>query len=375
MRIIFISYDNQPDCSDPEIWMNKISAFATLMEALAEKAEIIYLKQMNFKGCVVKNKVTYLFEKSSVIKPRLPWKLNKIIKELSPDVLILSGIRSPIQVIHTRLFLGKKIIILGKHHAELPPKGLRKLFQRWADKSFDAYLFTSKENAIDWIKAGIIRNENKIFEFSGSSTLFKKVDKIESLQQTGMNGSCNFLWVGRLNANKDPITVLSGFEKYLMQVPTAKLYMIFQTDELLNDVREKINSSVALKSSVKLVGKIPYVDLQNWYSAADFFISGSHSEGGSFALVEAVACGCIPIITKIPAALKMTGNGKYAISFEPGNADDLSEKLLSLSSILKTEFSETVEQYFAENLSADSMAKQLYEYCKFIVSGKNSSKF
>jgi len=68
----------------------------------------------------------------------------------------------------------------------------------------------------------------------------------------------------------------------------------------LQEVNDTIKQSPVLWKAVSLKGKIDNDELSAWYSAADFYISGSHSEGGSYALLEAMACGCIPIVTSIP---------------------------------------------------------------------------
>ena len=81
-------------------------------------------------------------------------------------------------------------------------------------------------------------------------------------------------------------------------------------------------------------------------------------------MLEAMACGCIPVVTAIPAALKMTGDGKYGIFFEPGNTNDLAEKLGGLSSIDREEFSASVEAYFRKELSTTAIAEKLYGYCR-----------
>ncbi len=60
----------------------------------------------------------------------------------------------------------------------------------------------------------------------GSSN-FTVGDRNEMRRKTGLTGNPILLWVGRLNENKDPITVLSGFLKLLNDFPEAQLYMIF----------------------------------------------------------------------------------------------------------------------------------------------------
>src|SRR5206468_4276990 len=138
-------------------------------------------------------------------------------------------------------------------------------------------------------------------------------DKQESKVKLGMLGADNFLWIGRLNANKDPLTVLTAFEKYAIQVPSTKFYIIYQTEELLQQIKDRISKSESLMNFVILVGKKYHNELTDWYSAADFFISGSHSEAAGYALVEAMACGCIPIVTNIPSFNNITEDGKYGI--------------------------------------------------------------
>ena len=72
-----------------------------------------------------------------------------------------------------------------------------------------------------------------------------------------MRGSPAVLWVGRLNANKDPLTVLDGFERSLAWLPDAALTMIYSTDELLGQVRLRVAGAPALRARVHLVGAVP----------------------------------------------------------------------------------------------------------------------
>ena len=364
MNVVFLSYYNQLVYNSPESWIERIKTYAALMEALSRQCNVTYITQMNYEGTISKKGMDYVFLKSAHKKSFFPKRLNKKVKELQPDLVIVSGIRSPLQIMQLRWQVGKKIKIIGRHHADKPPKGFRRILQQFADKYFDAYLFTSYGNAMEWMEAGIIRNKRKIKELIEASTDFSRLDKKTSLQITGMGNGLNFLWVGRLNANKDPLSVLDGFERFLATQPEAKLYMIFHEKDMLADIEQKIARSVSLKTTVFLKGFVPHDELPAWYSAVDFYISGSHSEGGSYALLEAMACGCIPIVTAIPAALKMTGDGKYGIIFQPGNANDLAEKLKGLSSIAREEFSASIENYFRKELSTTATAEKLYGYCR-----------
>jgi hypothetical protein len=70
----------------------------------------------------------------------------------------------------------------------------------------------------------------------GVSTSFKQEEKMQARLKTGMVGDPCFLWVGRLNSNKDPLTVLAAFEKYLQVNNHARLYMIYQQNDLEKEV-------------------------------------------------------------------------------------------------------------------------------------------
>ncbi len=363
MKVVFVSYNNQSAFDSPHLWIEKIKTFAALMEELGMYCDVHYVKQINYDGSLSKNGIQYHFLRSKQEKSWFPLRINSLVKQLDPDIVIVSGIRSPLQVMQLRRKLGKNVKIIGRHHADHPPTGFRKFLQQHADKCFDAYLFTSVGNAAEWLSSGIIRNKEKIRELTEASTELSRLDKKESFHLTGMKGGLNFLWVGRLNANKDPLTILNGFEHFLAIQPEAKLYMIFHEKDMLAGVEERIDRSSLLKNSVILKGMVPHDELPAWYSAADFYISGSHSEGGSYALLEAMACGCIPIITAIPAALKMTGDGKYGIVFQPGDADGLATKLKQLPSMNREEMSRSVMEHFRNELSNEALAKKLYGYC------------
>jgi prepilin-type N-terminal cleavage/methylation domain-containing protein len=139
-------------------------------------------------------------------------------------------------------------------------------------------------------------------------------------RESGLTGSPAILWVGRLNANKDPLTVLDAFERSARDLPGATLTMIYGTEELLNAVRARVHDSAALRDRVRLIGAVPHERLAACYSAADLFITGSHHEGSGYSLMEACACGAIPIVTDIPTFRIMTAGGTVGALWTAGDA-------------------------------------------------------
>ncbi len=137
--------------------------------------------------------------------------------------------------------------------------------------------------------------------------------------------------MGRLNANKDPLTVLAGFERIVAPHPDASLTMVFGSDELLPHVQERLSASPALGRRVRLVGYVPPARLPAYYSAADIFVLGSHHESCGYALIEACACGAVPVVTSIPAFRAITGNGARGALWPPGDAAGLAHALLEMA--------------------------------------------
>ena len=73
-----------------------------------------------------------------------------------------------------------------------------------------------------------------------ASTLMVPEARGTARSACGLLGSPAVLWVGRLNADKDPLTVLAGFERALDGLPAATLTMIYSEEDQLAAVRERV---------------------------------------------------------------------------------------------------------------------------------------
>ena len=325
--------------------------------------DITIIEHIDHEGEHTANGVRYRFFRAKKGFFHLYRQTIRFIKKEHPDILYVQGLVFPFQVIALRLFLGKKYKIIVQHHAELPFSGIKKLFQRIADNCIDSYIFTAMGNAAPWISNRIIKEKNKIVELLEGSTDFVQQEKSTSRKSLDINGDPVLLWVGNLVIGKDPLTVLTGFNKYLHHNPGARLYMIYRKTEILYKVKSYIAEHELLQKAVSLVGEVNHEALAQWFSAADFYISGSHKEGSGFALIEAMACGCIPVVTAIPSFKKITNDGAVGFLFEPGNADDLYNALLKIEETDIDEYSERVSDYFKAALTFDAIAEQLHEHC------------
>ncbi|MBD0332307.1 MAG: glycosyltransferase family 4 protein, partial [Chitinophagaceae bacterium] len=169
--------------------------------------------------------------------------------------------------------------------------------------------------------SGIVSSQNKIYEVIQSSSSFRPESKPAARSKLGISGALIYLWVGRLEKNKDPLTVVKAFIRFHSVHPSVRLYMIYQTNELLEEVKALINVNDQKGEAIRLVGKVPHEALQSWYSSADFIVSGSHYEGSGIAVSEAMSCGCIPVVTDIISFRKMAGT--CGLFYKPGDENAL----------------------------------------------------
>ncbi len=348
------------DCPDPLIWLKRIQHTTVILECLARLAEVIAIYHINHRGTLKQNKVQYHFTKFGRLELLLPFRFNVYVKKLRPDVVIVHGLISPWQIIMLRWQLGNSAKIMVQHHAERPLRDIRQYFQRWADRYIYAYLFCSYDLGKQWIDAGQIKDQSKIKEVMEVSSLFYLIKKEEAKLITKVPEHLVFLWVGRLLPMKDPLLVVRTFAHFTKLNSSAKLYMIYQSDELLDDVARVINKLDA-QDSISLIGRVEHSEMLYWYNSADFIISTSHYEGSGTAICEAMSCGCIPILPSIPSFKMMTENGKCGLLFTSKDSTDLGKTLIRCSQLNLQQEKQKVLIRYSDKLSPEATAKDIYD--------------
>ncbi len=357
MKFVFASYISSNTYNDPAAWLERIRAYTGVLEAVAVNHEVISIEQINYEGDEVKNGVNYRFRMFN--KHRyFPLKLNLFISRQKPNVVFIHSLHFPLQVMLLRLMLGRKPKIIIQNHAEKPFTGIKKQLVRLAENSVNAYLFASRAMGLDWIAKGNLTSPNKIHEVMELSSFFYPIPKATARAKTGITETNAFLWVGRLDQNKDPITVIKAFLKFATVTPSACLYMLYHTEELLPEIQQLLNNEPNA-AAIKLIGKVPNDELLYWHNSVDFIVAGSRYEGSGTAVCEAMSCGCIPIVTDIFSFRMMTDNGNIGLLFEAGNEVELLAALQQINSLNISAEKEKALTYFNSTLSFESIAGRI----------------
>jgi len=364
MRILFGTYVKIPEFQQPEAWLHRIEGFKEILEHLGRGNEVLSIEQISYEGIYRFKGVEYHFKRfpyKHKLASFFPWRQHRYMSRLRPDVVIVHGLHYAIHTIQLRLKLGWKVKIIAQHHAEKPGKGIRKWIQRIASHCIDAYMFAAQEMGMEWVKAGNIKYPAKIREVMEASSIFYPEDKVQAREATKVSGETVFLWVGRLDNNKDPLTAVKAFLRFLPHKPGVRLYMIYHTAELQPAIEALLDADPAYRQAVTLVGRVPHRELQHWFNSADFVIAASHYEGSGVAVCEAMSCGCIPLLTDILSFRKMTGYGKCGWLYPPGDIEALLAVLMqTLTMDQQQERRKTLEQ-FRSQLSFEAIAQHIQE--------------
>jgi glycosyltransferase involved in cell wall biosynthesis len=292
--------------------------------------------------------------------------VDAIVKE-SANVIHVNGLIFPQLVATIREKARARTAIVVQHHGgEFPIRGSGLvgmwLRQRWKRglAAADAFSFTAAEQAEPWRAAGVL-GDQRVIEIIEAGTTMREVSRERARTAIDATGSPLILWVGRLTTNKDPLTVLDGLERALPQLPDARVLMVFGDDTLRDSVDERVRQSALLANRVLLVGRVHHDEMPNYYGAADVFVSGSHSEGSGYALIEAMSAGVVPVVTNIPSFRAIAGDA--GALWTPGDAEHFAHVLVAACSSNLNEQKSTAKTRFDRVLSWKAIgARTVAEY-------------
>jgi glycosyltransferase involved in cell wall biosynthesis len=329
VRILLLNCACDTQFTAPNELLNRYSTLTGWAEALRTEgaSAVSVLQHFPSDAQIHRNGIEYFFRNLTGIWSR---ELRQLVLSLNAEVVHVNGLIFPWQTWSIRRVLRGPVVIVLQDHGGIGParNPFVRFKQRFGLNLADAFLFSAVELADPWRRAGLINSRQSVIAVMESSTNMRPLPCDAARAISAVTGSPALLWVGRLNANKDPLTVLDGFERALACLPGARLTMVYSSEELLRPVQERIARSVLLTDSVHLRGYVPREELAAFYSAADFFVLGSHHEGSGYALIEAMACGATPIVTNIPSFRALTGNGAVGAIWPVGNTVAFAEALI-----------------------------------------------
>ena len=285
----------------------------------------------------------------------------RLAQALRPDVVQLYGAVFPFQTKALRRRIGSAPLVVQPHGVAIA-HGVRRLLRRWGVSAADAFFFTAAEQAEAWREAGLLDPSHQVFEVTDASTDFASRPIGEARAALRVSGAPLVLWVARLHPCKAPFIAVEGLARALDCLPDARAVII--GDGPLQPALEGwIRERPGVAARVALAGAVPHEALPPWYSAADVFLSSSPQEGSNWALIEALACGALPVCTDIPSHRRLTGGGRFGELWPVGDVARCAEAIVRAADRVVHGARETpdlrsrLRDHFDANLSWKAVAR------------------
>lgn len=362
IHVAQISFFTDPEQRSPEQLLRDWPSLVDVAEAAARGgARVSVIQACPFSTTLTRNGVNYHFlpfGHAALGKAVAP-AFRELMRGLSPDVCHVHGLGFPRDVLSLSTLLPTTPIVL-QDHASTPPRRpwIRGVWRR-AFAAVSGVAFCSLEQARPFAKAGLLPAHLQVFDIPESTTRFAPADQASARTGSGLFGDPIILWVGHLDANKDPLTVLEGFALATRTLPNAKLWCCYGAAPLVYKVAERIAADAELRDRVHLLGRATHERVEQLMNAADFFVLGSHREGSGYALIEALACGLPPIVTDIPSFRSLTASGSVGALWPCGDARRLAEAIVSMAQQPKGAMRAATRAHFERELSFDALGRKL----------------
>lgn len=130
--------------------------------------------------------------------------------------------------------------------------------------------------------------------------------------------------VGRLAEVKDPLLALRAFAGFLARRPGLCCCLVFAGDGPLREALAREVTRLKLDETVKLLG---YTDTREALWASDVLVLPSEVEGFGLVVIEAMACGVVPVRTRVQGFRDQIINGENGYGIAVGDESALAGRL------------------------------------------------
>jgi len=288
----------------------------------------------------------------------LPFKMARLIKEISPDVI---HVHNPTCLFYTAMAVklaGRGKIVFTQH-------GLAKKSWKMVKALRFLSRFITKAVAVSDDIAGYLEdsygvNKERIkIIINGIDENVYKSDQSRSQdikEKFNLNGEYVIGHVARLSPEKDQATLLKAFCKVNSEMERVKL-VIVGDGPLKDSLRSKVKS-LKLEDKVLFLGSRN--DVQELMNMFDLFVLSSIREGTSLTLLEAMAAGLPIVATKVGGNADVVIDKKTGLLVPPKEPDKLAEAVINLlkDNGLRKKMGKEGRKMVEEKFCLDRMAKE-----------------
>ncbi len=232
----------------------------------------------------------------------------------------------------------------------------RRLFKTL--KNVDRILASADDASIDALvkrSRGLLSREQIVqFPTRFDSDIFRPQDKQHAREQLGLNGG-GFIVVasGRLNWGKGWDLILES--AVLAKRDRPELEVVFVGDGEDRQLLRGRAQTLGLQANVRITGYVVPEQVSAYLNAADVVAVGSHREGWSIAMLEAIACGKAIVTTAVSGATAMVRDGENGFVIGTRDPQEYAQRMLAAASLPGSQqvSLEIARQYDSHHLASD----------------------
>jgi len=294
-----------------------------------------------------------------------PWRAKhyarRILNEVKPDV-VHSQSHIVIGRGLTRIARERGIPVVATNHVmadnildfTLLPKFLYDVFLKLAWADAERTFKMSRAVTTPTRKAAKFLEET--IDISGVVPISCGIDKRNYTPDRTPRKHTRVLFVGRLTTEKHIEVVLQAIAKLAPELPDITFDVVGGGDQRknLDQWTERLN----LGDRVTFHGRVDEATLRASYGKADVFAIASVAELQSIVTMEAMASG-LPVVGANAVALPhLIHDGENGYLFEPGNVDDLADKLRRVLTAPQEEY-DRMQQASLDGIEAHDIERTL----------------
>lgn len=221
-------------------------------------------------------------------------------------------------------------------HLRLPPPPLKSLGIQWniGMNLTSQLIAVSQKTKYDWIEKGFQEEKIDVVYNGICIEKFQHHEILSNNTEFTMEENAKIIsYIGRIDKDKGIEILLKGFALFLQKSGTkANLFIagkpLCQTLEYQNFL-QKISTDLGIENNVKFLGHLK--ETSSLYQVSDVTVLPSiNSEPFGRCIIESMACKTPVVASRIGGIQEILTNEFAKGLFEPGNPEDLAEKLLSI---------------------------------------------
>jgi glycosyltransferase involved in cell wall biosynthesis len=263
---------------------------------------------------------------ASARRPWSKWKylwaglsLRKILRRLRPDIVhgqyvssagpvcLLSGFRPYVLTAHGGDLLG--------HTKSLPRRMLLRPSLRRA----------ALVNPVSRQLAEVVEELGVTRERILTATLGVDMDALPYRPRVEWHSPVRLLCTRGLRAVYDPVTILRACA--ILKRGNTQFTCTFAAGGPMEPELRTLARKEGLEGTVRFLGGYQHSGIAELLYDHDIYVSASLFDGSSLSLLEAMACGIFPVVSRIPSNQGWLDEGRTALMFAPGDAMELAERI------------------------------------------------